>query len=523
MGTVPLPSLGSPVTGGASVSSLSVTYSAPAATVAVLVISTYSTISTITVSSVSGGGLSWAKYAGVTLSSPNHYDLEIWWAPVSVAVTSATVTATLSGSAADADMMTTYMSECANINSPWDTNASLPATLASTVSSAPVVFSTTQNSCTNFIAINAHVSSVPTFYSLLNASNHGNNVAAAIYGGTGSPQTGVSISTSTLTPELYIATAFVGLNYPTLLAFSNILNNQVTVSWPASYGAPISYNLKYWPASNPSAYVIIPNITGLTTVVTNLVPNVTYDFQISANFASGTSAVSPAYVVTTLNVFPHYRFLSCQNGWTVASVFNRLYGLDHLIGMNVVGLLDGVLVSMTVTSDGSVTFPFAASNVKVGLPFTPQVQTPYLDAGNPTIQGRRKNITAVTVRIEESAGVYVGTNQPDGGAQVPQALAPAWSQMAPVGPTQPTTYQTAAGQTVTKLFTGDIRIPVTADWATPGQVAIQGTPGLPLNVLAVIPEILEGDTADSGYSREPPNRGDPGVAQGRPGAWMLKR
>ena len=44
--------------------------------------------------------------------------------------------------------------------------------------------------------------------------------------------------------------------------------------------------------------------------------------------------------------------------------------------------------------------------------------------------------------------------------------------------------------------------PMLADWQTPGQVAIQQTGPQPLNLLDVVPELLEGDVIEAGYSPE---------------------
>lgn len=44
------------------------------------------------------------------------------------------------------------------------------------------------------------------------------------------------------------------------------------------------------------------------------------------------------------------------------------------------------------------------------------------------------------------------------------------------------------------LFTGDTYINVESDWNSNGQVAIQQTYPLPLNVLAVVVQYLVGDT-----------------------------
>lgn len=295
-------------------------------------------------------------------------------------------------------------------------------------------------------------------------------------------------------------------------------STSITAQWTAFDGAT-SYIVQYR-ALGTSTWTQINGITATSVVISGLVGSTEYEWRVKPD--NGDFSV----IATCTTESFTFQFLTCQNGFTVTQPTTKLWGFDHLIGMQVTGLLDGVpMPPVTVASDGSVTLPFAASNIKIGLAFTPQLQTPYLDAGTPTVQGRRKDIAAVTVRVDRSAGPEVGTNQPDGAAQTPIAIAPPWSNMTADNPwsVQKQTYLSPAGQTVTKLFTGDLRVPVTADWQTPGQVAVQQTQPLPLQVTAVIPELLEGDTIEQSYSQQQgaAPRGQPQQPRG-PGMWMLK-
>ena len=63
------------------------------------------------------------------------------------------------------------------------------------------------------------------------------------------------------------------------------------------------------------------------------------------------------------------------------------------------------------------------------------------------------------------------------------------------------------GSTTPPLYTGDCRLPIQGDWETPGQIAIMQTLPLPLNVLALIPEIWEAD--------EPEDKVAPKQSRGR--------
>ena len=192
-------------------------------------------------------------------------------------------------------------------------------------------------------------------------------------------------------------------------------------------------------------------------------------------------------------------FLAGQ--WSILPQITTVTGLSHLVARSVVGLADGIPVGpLTVTSQGTVTLPFAASLVTIGLAFTPQFQSVYLENGQPTLQGRRKSINHATIRIANSGMPNVLINQPDGSALDPPQLAPAWgtgqqAKFAPAGtdPQRSAPYQTAAGQTVQPLSTGDLYTNVQASWRKTSQVAVQQPNPLPLNIIAVLPDYLEGD------------------------------
>lgn len=179
------------------------------------------------------------------------------------------------------------------------------------------------------------------------------------------------------------------------------------------------------------------------------------------------------------------------NQWSIATPTEIVTGLNHLEGMEVAILADGSVVPNQTVEDGAITLPLPASAITTGLPYTCQLQTLYLDPPNTptTVQGKRKNIQAVTVRMEASRGMSVGTNQPDQSIQPDNATVP-WLNMKEFKERNATIF---AGNAI-PLFTGDERILVPGDWKKPGQVAIQATYPLPANVIAVIPEWTIGDS-----------------------------
>lgn len=186
------------------------------------------------------------------------------------------------------------------------------------------------------------------------------------------------------------------------------------------------------------------------------------------------------------------RFFSGQAkyAWTVDSALQyngtpttTINGLFHLIGKQVYGLADGLPVGpFTVSAQGSVTLLTPASLVTLGLLFTPKLQTLRLDLGEPTVQGKRKKITAVTVRCQETLGLEIGK---DFG-----------STMVPMKDLQIGNIGSMSNQLVTDLVTDDARTIIAPSWDVPGEYCIQAISTYPATILGVIPEFTVGDTPE---------------------------
>ena len=176
-------------------------------------------------------------------------------------------------------------------------------------------------------------------------------------------------------------------------------------------------------------------------------------------------------------------------------------GLDYLDGMTVTGLADGNVIPPTVVVNGSITLGTPASAVTIGLGFQAQLQSLYLDAGEPTVQGQRKKIAAVTARIEASRGLKIATTQPDGATQSPPQTAPQWFNgqggLTTVPDDGPNFPQTPYNAIATPLRTGDIRVAVFGGYNTRAQVAVQQDNPLPMKILSLVNEVYAGDTAQT--------------------------
>jgi hypothetical protein len=173
-------------------------------------------------------------------------------------------------------------------------------------------------------------------------------------------------------------------------------------------------------------------------------------------------------------------------GWSIAPVVSSVSGLGHLEGMTVGIIADGVVMLPQVVRGGSVSFfgsaPGGSANIAqtassaiVGLGYQCQMQTLRLDTGEPTSQGKRKKVAAVTVRVQDSRGIKVGNTF---GTLVSFKDRSAYLALGAQNP----------------LYTGDERIVLDPKWGVEGQVCIQIDDPVPATILGIIPEIVVGDT-----------------------------
>lgn len=178
------------------------------------------------------------------------------------------------------------------------------------------------------------------------------------------------------------------------------------------------------------------------------------------------------------------------NQWSLSTPVTTVTGLNHLEGMEVAILADGGIQPNQTVLNGSITLQDEASSIVVGLPYLCQLQTMYLNPPDesPTVQGRRKNITQVAVRVANSRGLEFGTNQPDQSVQPNNQNVP-WTDMSPV---KERNASIEAGSAV-PLFTGDWIKNVSANWSEYGQVSIQQPYALGADVLAVVSTYIIGD------------------------------
>jgi hypothetical protein len=188
--------------------------------------------------------------------------------------------------------------------------------------------------------------------------------------------------------------------------------------------------------------------------------------------------------------------------WTITTPVSTLTNLHHLEGMQVSCLADGVVIAggiepLLTVINGTVTLPVPASSVVIGLPYTAQLQSLYFEPqGAPTQQGKRKKVVAASFRLEKSRGVQVGVDQPVASALDFQEEI-TWTNLQDL----PDFANLNVPGSALPLFTGDKKAPLMGSWEnydgyqpSPAFVAVQQTNPLPVNVLALVPDLEFGDT-----------------------------
>lgn len=218
-----------------------------------------------------------------------------------------------------------------------------------------------------------------------------------------------------------------------------------------------------------------------------------------------TGTITMPITATTPNDPNNLPLPAAPGSWSIGTPVTTVSGLNHLEGMTVTGLADAAVIASTTVTNGTIALPIAASQIVVGLGFQAQCQTlPPEVPGQATIQGKRKKISAVTVRMEKSRGVKIGANQPNA-SEFENGQGPPWGQ-APYGKMhtlKEIQNQIGPGFYI-PLFTGDRREPIDDDWnligwsCAPGMIAFQQDNPLPMDITACFGEYMVGDSQTKG-------------------------
>lgn len=177
--------------------------------------------------------------------------------------------------------------------------------------------------------------------------------------------------------------------------------------------------------------------------------------------------------------------------WSLATPVTEISGLNHLEGLDVSILADGGVQPPQTVENGMVTLQNEASLVTIGLPYVCQLQNLFIEVASAdgTLQGKRKSITSVVVRTENSRGWSVGTNQPIQSTEPDNANVP-WTGLIQA---KERNALINAGNAL-PLFTGDTYVNVPGGWNEYSTVALETQNPLPVNALAFVISYISGDT-----------------------------
>ncbi len=141
-------------------------------------------------------------------------------------------------------------------------------------------------------------------------------------------------------------------------------------------------------------------------------------------------------------------------------------GLGHLEDETVVGLGDGNVMPEAIVTGGTITTADNYLRLTVGLQITADLETlPIENAQGETIQNKRVAVNELTAMFYQTRGGTYGQDF-DHLQEWVQRQREAWSD--PVG-----------------LFTGPVRIGVSGEWQTTGQLAVRQTDPLPIGLSAI--------------------------------------
>lgn len=185
-------------------------------------------------------------------------------------------------------------------------------------------------------------------------------------------------------------------------------------------------------------------------------------------------------------IFPN----GVEDAWTVDAALGyvgapitNFTGADHLAGLTVTGLADGIVIPpFVMPANGEFTLNTPASKVVVGLGFTCDLQTLGIDTGEPTIQGKVKSIPSVDVRVASTLGLEIGSDF-DHLVPMKDLIRGNVSSM----------LTGQSNQIITDLTTGDARTFLDGTYTVPGQYCIRQSLPYPATILGVIPNLVLGD------------------------------
>jgi hypothetical protein len=160
---------------------------------------------------------------------------------------------------------------------------------------------------------------------------------------------------------------------------------------------------------------------------------------------------------------------------------DELTGLWHLEAEDVSVFADGAVLASpnngdydTVTvSNGAITLDTCHVVIRVGEPYTCDVETLDVDTPDGTLSARKKLVNEITLHLEETRGVFAGTKEPTSGTTDLYEL-----QLR----------DTEGYDEPNDLFTGRHTLSAAGEWNTNGRVFLRQVDPVPMTILAITTE-----------------------------------
>lgn len=162
---------------------------------------------------------------------------------------------------------------------------------------------------------------------------------------------------------------------------------------------------------------------------------------------------------------------------------DQITGLWHLEGEEVSIYADAFVVASTnnpsydqvVINNGSITLSEPYSVVYVGLPICSDLQTLDIDQSDATMVDRKKLISKVTAYVQDSRGLWAGTEEPDETVSFIDGL------------TELKIRETESYEEPVTLTTDSVDIITEATWNKNGRVFIRQVDPVPVTILSITP------------------------------------
>lgn len=246
---------------------------------------------------------------------------------------------------------------------------------------------------------------------------------------------------------------------------------------------PVDFALRKATSTEEGAYLLMVKGDGNLTVANILRSQGITSFveqRTEGNFKSCGVDVEDMYFVVERTIngatvnwlerFNNDHYMDASTRITTGLPTDTFTGLDHLEGEECRILADGALLENETVSNGSITIDRNAdSSMEVGLNFTPTVTTlpaSQVFEGEATLMGRKVNISEISLRLKDTAGIVVN------GKTV------SFRGFAPAGGGSPFDTQPTR-------FTGVKRLLGWRGWTEDAQVTITQENPLPMTVLAI--------------------------------------